>query len=393
MNVEKKMNLEMMVQTKDLVHALSFAGSVVEKRNVLQELSNIKLVAKNGILEIGATDMDLYLNLEIGAEVTCEGQTTVSSQILSDIVRKIPDAKIKISQKADSDKIEIIGISCRFELLTLPALSFPTMENIDSAVSVTLPSLELVKIIEYTNFSISTEETRYNLNGIYMHVKNNEFLGASTDGHRLSVASTKLDQKCNDFGVIVPRKTVIELLKILKDSKNIQSDIEIFLSSTKIKFKCNNLILISKLIDGVFPEYSSFIPTDNQNKLTVNTKLLASAIDRVATVTVDKFRAVKLFIGNDSMEITASGEAKGAASEVLNYSTENSSKNSHEKENMCKYEGVEVSIGFNPRYLSDVLGAINVEEVEILFKDSFSPVLIKTNLSDIDCFVVMPVKV
>ncbi len=381
----KKNNLEILVQTKDLVHALSFANSIVEKRNVLQELSNIKLVAKSGMLEIGATDMDLYLNQEIGAEVVCEGQTTVSTQTLSDIVRKIPDAKIKIRQIADSDKIEITGANCRFELLTLPALAFPAMEDIDSGVSLRIPSSELAKVIEYTNFSMSNEETRYNLNGIYMHVKDGEFLGVSTDGHRLSIASVLLDKKTDDFGVIVPRKTVIELLKILKDSKNIQSDIEVFLSNTKIKFKCNNLVLISKLIDGTFPEYSSFIPTENQSKLTVNAKLLASAIDRVATVTVDKFRAVKLFIGNESMEITASGEAKGVASEVLHYSLE--------KDNSCNYAGSEVSIGFNPRYISDVLSAIHADQVEIFFKDSFSPVLIKTNLSSKDCFVVMPVKV
>jgi DNA polymerase-3 subunit beta len=381
----KKMNLEIVIQTKDLAHALSFASSVVEKRNVLQELSNIKLVAKNGVLEIGATDMDLYLNQEIGAEVISEGQTTVSTQILSDIVRKIPDSKIRIKQIADSDKIEVTGASCRFELLTLPALAFPAMENIDSAVSLKISASELAKVIEYTNFSISTEETRYNLNGIYMHVKGGEFFGVSTDGHRLSIASVILGKKRDDFGVIVPRKTVIELLKMLKDSKNIQSDVEVFLSNTKIKFKCNNLILISKLIDGTFPEYSSFIPKENASKLTVNAKLLAGAIDRVATVTVDKFRAVKLFIGKESMEITASGEAKGIASEVLHYSLE--------KDTACNYAGSEVSIGFNPRYLSDVLGAVNTDQVEILFKDSFSPVLIKTSSNAKDCFVVMPVKV
>ena len=173
----KKMNLEILVQTKDLVHALSFANSIVEKRNVLQELNNIKLVAKSGILEIGATDMDLYLNQEIGAEVLCMGETTVSTQILSDIVRKIPDAKIKIRQVSDSNKIEITGANCRFELLTLPTVAFPAMEDIDSSVSLRILSSELSKIIEYTNFSMSTEETRYNFNGIYMHVNENEFFG------------------------------------------------------------------------------------------------------------------------------------------------------------------------------------------------------------------------
>ncbi len=385
MSEEGKVVFEISVQTKDLVPALGFAGSVVEKRNVMQELSNIKLVAKDGVLEIGATDMDLYLNQEIGAEVLCQGQTTVSTQTFADIVRKMPDSTIKIKQLEGSDKVEIKGSNCRFELLTLPANVFPVMEDVDTSSALKIACSELARVIEYTSFSISTEETRYNLNGVYMHVKGREFLGVSTDGHRLSVASVTLERESEDFGVIVPRKTVLELVKILKDSKNINSDIELFFSATKIKFKCNNLILISKLIDGSFPEYSAFIPTENESKLKINSKLLSSAIDRVATVTVDKFRAVKMSLDAESMEITASGEAKGAASEVLHHS-------SH-KDSLYDFNGTKVSIGFNPKYISDVLSAIHAEQVEISFKDSFSPVLIKTDQQSKNCFVVMPVKV
>jgi len=378
-------NLEITLETKDLAHALIFASSVVEKRNVMLELSNIKLSAKDGLLEIGATDMDLYLNQNIGAEVMSAGETTVSTQTISEIIRKIPDQRITLKQIASADKLEIIGSNCRFELLTLPVMQFPAMEDIDSKSTLTLPCSELARIMEYTSFAMSTEETRYNLNGIYMHVKGKEFSGVSTDGHRLSIASVDLSLPSEEFGVIVPRKTVNELLKIVKDSKNVQSDIQIFLSSNKIKFQCNNLVLISKLIDGTFPEYSSFIPADNESKLTINTKLLAGAIDRVATVTVDKFRAVKMSIDNGVMEITASGEAKGAASENLLFSDEAS--------NYCNFSGSDVSIGFNPKYLSDVLSALNEDKVEIYFKDSFSPVLIKTSENPQDSFVVMPVKV
>jgi DNA polymerase III subunit beta len=380
-----KTNFEIIVQTKDLVHALSFASSVVEKRNVMQELSNIKLLSANGVLEIGATDMDLYLNQNIGAEIIAEGQTTVSTQTLSDVVRKIPDSEIRIKQLVDSDKLEITGANCRFELLTLPVVQFPAMEDVVAESSLKIACSDFARIIEYTSFAMSNEETRYNLNGIYMHVKNNEFAGVATDGHRLSIASVPLKGNSDDFGVIVPRKSISELLKIAKDTKYSQSDLQIFLSSTKIKFVCNNLVMISKLIDGVFPEYSSFIPQDNDNKLTVSTKLLASAIDRVATVTVDKFRAVKLSINDKTMEITASGEAKGAASENLVYS--------EDANNLCNFEGDEVVIGFNPRYISDVLNALSEKQVDIYFKDAFSPVLIKTAENPNDSFVVMPVKV
>ena len=382
---ENKNILEIVVQTKDLVHALSFASSVVEKRNVMQELSNIKLLSSNGVLAIGATDMDLYLNQNIGAEVISEGETTVSTQTLSDVVRKISDTEIRLKQIPDSDKLEIIGSNCRFELLTLPAVQFPAMKGIDSKSSLKISCADFARIIEYTNFAMSSEETRYNLNGIYMHVKNGEFAGVATDGHRLSIASTRLNEKSDEFGVIVPRKSVSELLKIVKDTKYSQGDLQIFLSTTKIKFVCDNLVMISKLIDGTFPEYSSFIPEDNDNKLIINTKLLAGAIDRVATVTVDKFRAVKLSISDKEMFITASGEAKGAASETLKYSEEDS--------DFCNFSGSDVSIGFNPRYISDVLSALSENQVEIYFKDAFSPVLIKTVENPNDNFVVMPVKV
>ncbi len=381
-------NLEIIVQTKDLVHALGFANLIVEKRNVLLELNNIKLVAKNGQLEIGATDMDLYLNQNIGAEIISEGETTVSTQTISEIIRKIPDSEIRLKQDPNSNnKLEIIGSNCHFELLTLPAMQFPTMEDIDSKNNLDCSCKDFAKIIEYTNFAMSTEETRYNLNGIYVHIRDKELCAAATDGHRLSVISVNTLKELPDFGVIVPRKTVNELLKIIKDTKNIQSKLEIFINSSKIKFKCNNLILISKLIDGTFPEYSSFIPADNSNKLTINTKLLASAIERIATITVDKFRAVKITIYNKDkkIKITASGEAKGIASETLFFSDDD--------DNYCQFSGSEVTIGFNPKYIIDVLGVLSQNRVHVYFKDSFSPVLIKTEENSKDNFVIMPVKV
>lgn len=377
--------LEIKVQTKELAHALSFASSIIEKRNVASELNNIKLSAKNGTFEIGATDMDIYLNQTVGAEIIAEGATTVSAQTLLDIVRKIPDTEIIIRQKKTSDQLELIGKICQFDLLTLPALQFPEMETVDSEISVTIPCEYLARIIEYTNFAMSNDETRYNLNGIYLHIKNHELISAATDGHRLSVSSCLLNNSNTNFGVIIPKKTVQEVLKITKDSKNIHTDIAITLGTNKVMFTCNNLIIVSKLIDGVFPEYNSFIPVNNQNKLIVNTKLLADAIDRVSTVTVDKFRAIKFNIGNNNLDITASGESRGAAKESLAYSMEENS--------LCNFNGQEMVIGFNPKYMHDVLGTIKEPLVELYLNDSFSPVLIKSKQYPGDSFVVMPVKV
>lgn len=378
-------SLEIIVQTKELAYVLSFAASVVEKRNVVSELSNVKLVARDGILEIGATDLDLYLNQTIGAEVKKEGQSTVSTQILSEIVRKIPDKEIILKQDAGSEHLHVIGNSCKFDLLTLPASNFPQMEDLEAEVSLKVNCEEFARIVEYTSFAMSNEETRYNLNGIYLHVKNGEFLSAATDAHRFSIASSKMEANVNDFGVIIPKKTVVELLKIVKDTKNIHSDISVTLGTNKVKFACNNLLLISKLIDGNFPEYESFIPTSNESKLIINTKLLANAIDRVATVTVDKFRAIKILLNDTCLTITATGEAKGAANESINFSDH--------KESYCSFSGNNLTIGFNPRYIMDVLGTLKEEQVHIYLNDASSPALIKTLENPRDSFVVMPVKV
>ncbi|MBM3467010.1 MAG: DNA polymerase III subunit beta [Alphaproteobacteria bacterium] len=378
-------SLEITVQTKELAHVLNFATSVVEKRNVMSELSNVKLVAKNGILEIGATDLDLYLNQTIGAEIKKEGESTVSTQILSELVRKIPDKEIILKQEAGSEHLHIIGNSYKFDLLTLPAINFPQMEDLDAEVSLKVSCEEFARIVEYTSFAMSNEETRYNLNGIYLHIKNGEFSSAATDAHRFSIATSKVEPNINDFGVIIPKKTVVELLKIAKDAKNIHSDISVTLGANKIKFACNNLVLISKLIDGNFPEYETFIPTSNESKLIVNTKLLANAIDRVATITVDKFRAIKISLNDTQLTITATGEAKGAANENIKFS--------NDKESYCSFSGNNITIGFNPKYIMDVLTTLKEEQVHIYLNDASSPALIKTLENPKDSFVVMPVKV
>ena len=377
--------LDITLETKELAHALSFASSVVEKRSTASELSNIKLLVKENLLEIVATDMDLYLSQTIGASVRGEGVITVSTQMLSEIIRKIPDKEVILKQAEEGEQLEIIGTKCHFSVLTLSAEQFPQMDEIKADSVLKTLSRDLARIIDYTSFSMSSEETRYNLNGLYIHVKDNILYSASTDGHRLSLAGVIIGEEAKNFGIILPRKAVQEILKIVKDPKNIQSNIEIQLSHNKIKFVCNNLVMISKLIDGTFPDYSAFIPQNNTNKLTVKTKLLASAIDRVAIVTIDKFRAVKFILSSEFIEITASGEAKGVAREKLICSSD--------QDNLCEYTGDEIIIGFNPKYLSDALSAIKQEQVEVYFGDLHLPTLIKVENNLLDSFVIMPVKV
>ncbi|MGI4775855.1 MAG: DNA polymerase III subunit beta [Janthinobacterium lividum] len=378
--------LDIIIETKELAHALTFANSVVERRNIISELSNIKLSVENNFLEIIATDMDIMLSQKIGANILSNGKITVSTILLTEIAKKIPDKEIKLRESAISEELEVIGKNCDFRLLTLPVAQFPSMENIDTEASLKISCRELSRIIEHTQFAISLEESRYHLNGIYLHAEDNKFIAASTDGHRLSVSYISLDSNTKEFGVILPRKTVAEISKIIKDSKNIRSEIEIFLGINKVKFVCNNIIMISKLIDGTFPEYKAFVPTNNANKFMVNSKYLQEAIERVATVTADKFRAIKICLNKDETQITASGEAKGAAKEVLNYS--------QDKNCFCSYQGEEnIMVGFNPKYLLDVLSVLKNEIVEFYFNDSSSPVLIKVADRHNDSFVIMPVKV
>jgi DNA polymerase-3 subunit beta len=378
--------LSIIVETKELSYVLSFASSVVEKRNVLAELSHVKLTANDNQLEILATDMDILLSQKIGAQVLTPGSITVSHQLLADIVKKIPDKEIKLTLVDSGQQLEVKGKNCCFNLLTLPADKFPTLEEISGANILQIPCRDLVQLIEYTQFSMSLDETRYNLNGIYLHAKNEELIAAATDGHRLSVASVKFHNKYKeDFGVILPKKTVHELQKVIKDPKNIDFNIEIQLSLNKVKFSCNNITMISKLIDGTFPDYQDLIPADHPHKMVVNTKLLADAVDRVATITVDKFRAIKFSFKENELEIIATGEAKGAAIEKLPYT--------NEKDDFCNFSGEEIVIGFNPKYLTDVLSAVKEPQVELLLNNAFSPTLIKLPESSNCNFVVMPVKV
>lgn len=379
-----KQKLDFVIETKELIHALTFANSVVEKRNVSAELASIKLITKGNILELVVTDMGLYLNQSIGAQVFVEGEIAVSTQLLTDIIRKIPDKELKLH--SDGKQLKITGERCNFSLLTLSTDKFPIIDTNDFEFAVKVACINFAKIIDYTEFSMSTDETRYNLTGIYIHVSGNTLYATSTDGHRLSVSSAKIENKLNqEFGVILPRKTVYEITKIIKDHKNIAHDIEILLTNTKAKFICNTVFMISKLIDGVFPDYQSFIPVNNQNKLLINTKLLANAIDRVATITIDKFKAIKITIDENAIEITASGEAKGEAKEIIEYSDD--------KDQLCSFTGNSLSVGFNPKYLTDVLCAIDELNVVLDFNDSFSPVLIKPIEKEDDMFVIMPVKV
>lgn len=378
------MALDIIVPTKDLSTSLGLSGSVVEKRNVLPILGHIKLEANGDTLVLTATDMDLSIRQEIGAQVKEGGALAVPAQTFAEIIKKIPDQEVALKFLSEGDLLEISSKNCRFTISTLPADEFPMMEDIGLAHSLSIQASSMTELLEHTKFAMSTEETRYNLNGIYLHIlagNPDVVCAAATDGHRLSLSAIKMEKKFSAFGVILPRKTVQELLKIIKDPWSSEQNLAVEFGQNRVKFALGKIVMISKLIDGSFPEYHTFIPENNPHKLVINAKILASVVDRVATVTVDKFRAVKLMCDDKTLQVYASGETRGVAHENMMIGDGTS------------YEGDPIAIGFNPRYLLDALGAAGDSEITIELQDSFSPALIKVADHPYARFVVMPVKV
>jgi DNA polymerase-3 subunit beta len=378
------MTFHIVVHTKDLIHILGLSSSVVEKRNVIPILSNIKLEVTDNILTVTATDMDLSIQQQLQVQVKNTGALTVPAQTFSEIIRKIPDSEITLRFITETEQLEISSKNCEFTLSTLPVKDFPAMEDIGSAHHIHLATKMLAEILEHTKFAMSSEETRYNLNGVYLHVKAttpNMLSAAATDGHRLSTSSVDLGKELAAFGVILPRKTVQELLKLLKDPNLMDKPLDIHLGQNRVKFTCANVTIISKLIDGSFPEYQAFIPENNPNTLVIESKILSDAIDRVSTITIDKHRAVKLSYNEKTLEIHASGETRGIGNEVIELSNE------------ASYNGAVMSIGFNPRYILDALNAVGGSVITMALNDSSSPTLIKSADHPNAYFVIMPVKV
>lgn len=385
MEVIVENDFDVTVETIDLSYILNFSSSIVEKRNALPILGHVKLEAKGGKLFLTATDMDLSICQEIGAEVKKEGSITVHNQTFSDMVRKITDKTISMEFVESSNQLEIRTQNCEVSLATLPAHEFPTMDYFAPKQEISIDAQILVTLLESTKFAISTEETRYNLNGVYLHSieegGSHMLAAAATDGHRLSTCKSGHEVE-SEFGIILPRKTVAEMYKILKDPEMIDNELKISIGHNRVMLECKHLILISKLIEGSFPDYKVFIPASNNNSLTIPSKILTSVVDRVSTVAADKFPAVKMSVMEDQLELAAQGEAKGLAHEIIPISGKS-----------IQYDGGQITIGFNPKYLLDVLSAVGDDEVTIKLSDGFSPALIKSKNYPGADFVIMPVKV
>ena len=365
------------VNQQDLQQALNYCQGIVEKKSTLQILSNILLDVSNSKLTITATDLDLIFVHRIkNVEILEEGKTTTSSSIMYDIVRKFSSGKKINLNLNDVSKLNLESEKSIFNLNCISAAEFPVTDEIFDENEFSIKSKQLLKLLNKCKFSISNDETRHYLSGIYLHTTEiedkNYLTAAATDSHRMSISKIKLDKKIIFEPIILPKKTIYQLCSLLD---NYDGEVKISNLKSKIKFELSDSILISKLIDGKFPNYIQVIPKNNQKKLDLNLKSFLDSVDRVASVSLDKKDGVKFNLKENTLDLSVNNTNSGDGKETL------SVKFDHELE-----------ISFNSRYLIDVASQLDGDRIELFFNDTGSPALIK-DPSDFDSiFVVMPMK-
>ncbi len=365
------------VNQQDLQQALNYCQGVIEKRSTLPILSNILLEASGTKLTITATDLDLIFIHQIeNVEIIQEGKTTTSSSIMYDIIRKFSSGKKINLDLTDSSKLHLESEKSNFNLNCISATEFPVTDENFNENEFLIKSKQILKLLNKCKFSISNDETRHYLSGIYLHTneveEKNYLTAVATDSHRMSISKIRLDKKIVFEPIILPKKTIFQLCSLLD---NYDGDVKISNLKSKIKFELNNSILISKLIDGKFPNYVQVIPKNNQKKLELNLKSFLDSVDRVASVSLDKKDGVKFNLKKNVLDLSVNNTNSGDGKETL----------------AVKFEH-ELEISFNSRYLIDVASQLDGENIELYLNDTGSPALIK-DPSDFDSiFVVMPMK-
>ncbi len=381
-NIEPEaVSMRFVADRKSLLRALGHITGIVEKRNTIPILSNILIGAEaSGVLTLKATDLDMEAIETIPAKVSTPGAATVPAHTLHDIVRKLPDgAEIHIELKGPEGRLKVTAGRASFELSILPADEFPDMGQAELPHRFTVEGGELKRLFEKSRFAISTEETRYYLNGIYLHRVEGgtspKLRAVATDGHRLAQVETEATSGTEGMpGVIVPRKAVAEIIKLLDDG---QAPVEVALSPAKIRFAVGDVVLTSKLIDGSFPDYARVIPAANKKFLVLENADLVKAVDRVSTLSSEKGRAVKLEARDGSVTVSASNPDSGSATEEIS----------------ADYKHEPIEIGFNARYLLDIAAQIDGSKALFKLADGSSPTVISDESDTSALYVLMPMRV
>ena len=372
--------MKISIERNMLLKAVAQAQSVVERRNTIPILANVLIEAEGDSVSFRATDLDIEVVDKISAQVEKPGATTVSAVTLHEIVRKLPDgALVVLTADTTSGRLTVEAGRSNFSLATLPKEDFPVMASSEYSANFAIAAPVLRRLFDKSKFAISTEETRYYLNGVYMHVAEADggrvLRCVATDGHRLARIDADVPEGVSEMpGVIVPRKTVGELRKLLEDD---ETQIAVSVSETKIRFATPEITLTSKVIDGTFPDYTRVIPTGNTRKLEVDAAEFASAVDRVSTVSSERSRAVKLSLDEDRLVLSVNAPDSGAAEEEL----------------AVAYGDERLEIGFNAKYLLEIASQVDRENAIFLFNSAGDPTLMREGNDQSAVYVVMPMRV
>jgi DNA polymerase-3 subunit beta len=363
-----------------LLKALGHVHRIVERRNTIPILSNVLIDARERQLTLKATDLDLEATESAPADVAQEGATTIAAHVLYDIVRKLPEgAQVSLEMTGETGQLLLRSGRSRFHLQSLPASDFPDLTTGELSHTFTLGAADLKKLIDNTQFAISTEETRYYLNGIFVHtvdVSGVTMLRAvATDGHRLARVEMPAPQGSAGMpGVIVPRKAVNEIQKLIED---IDAEVSVELSTAKARFKFGDTVLTTKLIDGTFPDYARVIPANNDKRLVVDKAPFQAAVDRVSTISSERGRAIKLSIADNKMTLSVNNPDSGSASEEIE----------------VDYDSTPIEIGFNARYLLDIAQQLASDTALVKLADPGSPTIIQDRDGAAALYVLMPLRV
>jgi DNA polymerase III subunit beta len=372
--------MKVTVEQAALLKSLGHVHRVVERRNTIPILSNVLLRASGGALQLKATDLDIEVVETLSADGSLDGATTVPAHTLYDIVRKLPDgAQVSLESGLDAGQLVIKSGRSRFTLQALPEQDFPDMAAGDLSHRFKVAAKELQRLIEKTQFAISTEETRYYLNGIYVHTVDTDagvmLRAVATDGHRLARAELPSPAGAAGMpGVIIPRKTVAEALKLVSE---FDGDVSVELSTAKIRFVVGSVVLTSKLIDGTFPDYTRVIPVANDKRLVVERSDFTRCVDRVSTISSERGRAVKLSLADSRLTLTVNNPDAGNAEEQLD----------------VDYDAAAIDIGFNARYLLDIANQLEGDTTLFKLADPSSPTLIMDREGASTLYVLMPMRV
>jgi DNA polymerase-3 subunit beta len=372
--------MRVILERANLLKSLNHVHRVVERRNTIPILSNVMLTSDGQSLELKATDLDLEITEATPAQAEQAGGTTVPAHLLYDIVRKLPDgAEVMLRTDEDGNAMSVVAGRSSFRLQCLPQSDFPQLTAGSFTHTFRMDAAALKKLIDKTQFAISTEETRYYLNGIYFHTVETggklKLRSVATDGHRLARAEMDAPSGAEGMpGIIIPRKTVSELQKLV-DTPDVVVTVE--LSDTKIRFTIGAVVLTSKLIDGTFPDYQRVIPTGNDKRLVIDRDSFARAVDRVSTVSSERGRAVKLSIADGQLTLTVNNPDSGSATDEL----------------PADYDADPMEIGFNAKYLLDVAAQLSGENARFMLADAGSPTLIHDTMDEDTLYVLMPMRV